>query len=327
MWGPNELAFSNHLVDPVGGPRTPRAELESRADSRASLIEGPEKGRVISMESIKSPPFRSPARYNPLASNAVEQMGKMPTIPEPAAELPSQSTSRAHGHTRKQSYSLFPTDPTSPSKATTNQSDSIYDISDLVPPPAIFGGRGPGHRRDSSIASSATVQIGLRISHAPTPSQEDILALPLAAATYSANPAGPSSPFVKVQTQNFSKLEPPAKSPRRPSPLNTSVNPPEQSPIRSASINKTLPPTPKPTASALNRLSEAECKDCTLSPAVYSPEKKTAAASKVSSPKAVAILQSANPLRNNPLTSPIRPPERSNSGRLPQARQSKVDWI
>jgi hypothetical protein len=339
IWGPNELAFGTHLVDPVSGPRTPTRELESRADSRASLV-GPEKGRVMSMESLRSPPFRSPNRFNPLASNqnAVEQKAIMPTIPEPTAE----STSTFRGHARKQSYSLFPTETTSPTKGpeNTRPAESVYDISDLAPPPAIFGPGASRHRRDSSIASSATVQIGLRLSHAPTPSMEDASTMPLPPTTYgatllpsttfSANTAKPSTSVplssfnanppraaspLKLQTEN--KPEPTVRSPHRPSPLNTNVKSPVQSPVL-GSINKTLPPTPKPLA-AVARESNTQ-----LSPAVYSPEKKIPGPSKpVTTPPSAT-----NPILNNTLGngSPTRV-VRSNSGRAPTTTQSKGDWI
>jgi len=329
MWGANELAFNNHLVDPVSGPHTLTADAESRTDSRASLIRR--------MESLKSSPFRSPARSNTLASDDVEQTRVVPTVPEPTAESPSQLFARGHARTR--SYSLFPTDPISPTKplaASSNikpeteslygisqqvsppskkqETDSVYDISLLAPPQPVFAleERGPGHHRDSSVASSATVQIGLRISHALSPSQENILAHSFSSTTYNANAARPVSPPLKVQIQNLSKFDTLVRSPRRPSPLITSIKPPEQSLTRTARTNKTLPPTPNTAFTpALNGLSESST---TLSPAVYSPEKKTA-----NSPN------SASPLGRSPIVFPTRL-ERSNPSRQP-VRESKADWI
>ena len=338
IWGPNELAFGTHLVDPVTGPGTSGRDLESRAGSRVSLV-GPEKGPAISMESLSSPPFRSP-RFNPLASNpnAIEQKAILPPIPEPTAEPSSVS----RGHMRKQSYSLFPTESTSPTKGPQQQNlrpaESIYDISDLAPPPAIFGLGASRHRRDSSIASSATVQIGLRLSHAPTPSMEDASTFPLPQTTYGALPSTtfnanaaakpatsiPLSAFnantpspLKLQTQT-TKPEPPVRSPRRPSPLDTNAALTTQSSPVLASINKLLPPTPKTLASVVRESSTQ------LSPAVYSPEKKIPGPS-----TAVTTPQSAtNPLRINPLAdgSPTKI-VRSYSNRTPARTQSKSDWI
>ena len=159
IWGPNELAFGTHLADPVSGPRSPVRELESRPESQASLV-GLEKGRVISMESLNSTSF-SP-RFNPRTSklHAVELEAKSPTIPQPTAE-PSSAT---RGHARKQSYSLF---PIKGPQQNARPAESVYDISDLAPPPAVSGPGGSRHHRDSSIASSATVQIGLRLITCP----------------------------------------------------------------------------------------------------------------------------------------------------------------
>ncbi|EDN93201.1 hypothetical protein SS1G_09067 [Sclerotinia sclerotiorum 1980 UF-70] len=79
-------------------------------------------------------------------------------------------------HTRKQSYSLFPApalqSPNTllPPRMNRSAFESVYDISDLSDleaPPSLQGKRG--HRRGSSVASSATVQIGIRFSHAPPP--------------------------------------------------------------------------------------------------------------------------------------------------------------
>jgi hypothetical protein len=339
IWGPNELAFGTHLVDPSSGPRSPVRERESRPDSQASLMRF-EKGRVISMESLNSTSSFSP-RFNPPTSklNNVEQKAKMPAIPEPTAE----PSSAAHGHARKQSYSLFPTEATSPTKGpqqNVRPAESIYDISDLAPPPAISGLRGSRHRRDSSIASSATVQIGLRLSHAPEPSMEDAPTIPLPrtaygalpSTTFKANAAAPTAPVplstfnairpspLKFQTQEIPKPGPPARSPKRPSPLTPVTSPIKLSPML-ASINKLLPPTPK-VLTPVVRESNTQ-----LSPAVYSPEKKIAGPSNaVTTPKSAT--NPINPLRHNPLGdgSPTRA-LRSNSGQTPAPAQGKSDWI
>jgi hypothetical protein len=299
LWGPNELAFGTHLNDPVAGPEASTRELDSRATSRASLV-GPEKGRTISMDSLVSPRFQPSSKFDPLASNpSDEQKVMVPTSPRPA---PSPSSTRAH--TRKQSYSLFPSEMTSPTKSlqNTRPAESVYDISYMPPPPAIFGPDGSRHGRNSSITSSATVRIGLRLSHAPNSSAEKPSQSPLPPTTYDAPllpPAvftpKPSKPSTSVPLSTFNtnsrgtlplmldtgfKPEPPLRSPRRPSPLNTNISP-VQSPILS-SINKTLPPTPRPLATLIRE------SNTQLSTAVYSPEKKITAKS-----KAVSTTQTA----------------------------------
>jgi hypothetical protein len=331
MWGPNELAFTQQLADPVSGPRTP-AELEGRAESRDGLISRLEKGRVISMESLRSPPLRSPPRY----MNAA-----------PMSELPIiEPTKRAHSH--KQSYTLFPPEATTPVKPTPIHEDptsmystqglSGYDYGRLEPPPPIHFGL-KGHRRDSSIASSATVQIGLRISHALSPSQENILALPLPSTTYNANPMRPTprpasplrsappitqlSPILSIpQRPETSEVRLPLRSPKRPSPLNTDIRSPQQSPTSGNCANKSLPPTPKFSSSSIipemSKLQKMKGEERTqLSPAVYSPEKKSGR---------IEMPQSATAAKRNPLLD--EGVVRSNSsGRIGGSREGKTDWI
>ncbi|TVY15714.1 hypothetical protein LARI1_G006542 [Lachnellula arida] len=304
IWGPNELVFNNHLMDPVHGPRSPPRDLASRSESRSSLV-GFEKevGRGMSMESVRSPPFELPARYNnTLASSAIEP--KTLAGPESAYAV----TPAAQTHARKPSYSLFPPERSEVKltvPGTRQEPTSIYDISDLTPPPPIFGpGSRANHKRDSSMASSATVQIGLRLSHAPEPSEEDMPDLPLPSTTYNANAATrPQTPEVlDVTGFNFSSLP---RSPFRPSPLNISTTSPTKSPTY---VNKTLPPTPKSNI-PISRLNESNTQ---LSPTVYSPDKKTA-----QTPESATMPK--NPLRGNPLGSPISQPEKT--------AQGGKDWI
>lgn len=329
IWGPNELAFNNYLADPVSGPRSP-AELPGRSESRTYLV-GPEKeDRPISLETLQSiPKARNPIPFNPLQSNAVSPTKPAPSMAEPKADQGSNSTSPKRSHARKQSYSLFPADAANADKSASGSSrqelTSVYDISDLQPPPPLFAGgsRGKGHKRDSSAASSATVQIGLRISHALPSSQAtqstvvaDGVSLP--STTYNANPKRPTSPL-RVDTKNISSFsKPPSlplRSPRRPSPLVTSFSPTQPSLERGSVSNKTLPPTPKPAAHnpIIQRITEQA--PTQLSPTVYSPQKKVTKSP--DSPQSV-MAPKQNPFEDFP--------QRSNSNREP-VRRSKLDWI
>jgi hypothetical protein len=349
IFGPNELAMRNHIVNPVTGPRTQR-ELSSRATSRASLV-GAEKGRAISMESLNS----SPTLNNPFSPKSVDEIGDMPSRPGPAAGF-----KQSRGHSRAPSYSLFPPEGSSPSKG--QQPTSVYDISDLAPPPVIHYTGGPRHRRDSSIASSATVQIGLRISHAPSPSREEITAVPLPSTTYKftapspANAAtstlpsasyaaaplpsttyasGSTNPFLpaaarpapspsplKIQTNvpSTPATPLPPRSPRRPTPLNiTATKSPQSSPTQSL-INKTLPPTPKdflPELDTAQPTQPVRQSTTQLTPAVYSPEKKikTSGLGEVRGAPTSATLPSSLQAGRGPLGSPL------------SQQQTKADWI
>lgn len=92
----------------------------------------------------------------------------VPDIPTvPAAAQPPSATSQSES--RKQSYSLFPSSlPTATATlpATTYTSVPTKENRDSYrPPPIVKPWLGRGHRRESSIESSATVQIGIRLSN------------------------------------------------------------------------------------------------------------------------------------------------------------------
>lgn len=210
LWGPNELAFTNHLADPVSGPRSPDSFSSEmvRSESQTNLV-GVEK---ISMDSIFSPPFDAPGtKSSPSPSTA--QMKKLPALNEASKE--SERSSKYHS--RKQSYSLFPIEATKSPSRPNDTMVSIYDIADLAPPPKIqFGGKS--HKRDSSVVSSATVQIGLRLSHAPDCEPESTLPLPSTTynpknfSTISKNslllPIAYGPPMPKAKANNATTLSP-----------------------------------------------------------------------------------------------------------------------
>lgn len=321
IWGPNELVFNNQLMSPVSGPRTPARELPSRADSRAGLV-GDEKGRVISMDSLASPTFSKPSptsRFNEsVFPNAIEQ--KTLKNPEPVYAN--------RGHAKKQSYSLFPVEPAPESNKlglpkSRQEPTSIYDITDLAPPPSIFS---RSHKRDSSIISTATVQIGLRLSGFP-PQQPDSSTMPLGlpSTTYKATPApkfvAPSP--LKLETQNI-VVAPRSISPSRPGNSTSPRLSPKSTTVNYQTTNKTLPPTPK-----ADLLKTPDGEVCQLSPAVYSPAKSSVVlsdskastsskAGETTTPESKTVSLSRGPLGGNPLGSPV-PPAKSGA--------SKNEWI
>lgn len=151
------------------------------------------------MEQPVAPPARvyqpnSLVNSNPQSAIAESQIGLAQTIG--AAEPQGFENSPRRNHASKASYSVFPqqqqqtpalnpkplsvlpaatyTPPTLARgfSAEVNDEDieameidlMRHDISSLLPPPVISG-FVPGHQRDSSMVSSATVQIGLRLSN------------------------------------------------------------------------------------------------------------------------------------------------------------------
>lgn len=295
FWGRNELGFVGHMMEPVSGPRSP---WTIGSNSRASLV-GSEKGRT-SLYSMRSPPFfKSKMPMDSFAGKGFEQQGKLAILPEPV-------TSPSRGHTRKQSYSLFPAEAglispqsnqvSSPanwnnpaclvndttvglfdSSKSRQAAQSTYTDNDfLAPPPSIhFNGGSGHHRRESSMESSATVQIGLRLSNVlmePEPP------MPVSFKNQSL------SPMLQVRTQNLHNTES--------SPLQRNA---VGSPISRDARMKTLPPVPR-----VSTMSNVES-TTQLSPKVYSPQ---------NSNKAGASL-------------PPRPPQTKQE----RPRASKADWI
>lgn len=340
IFGPNELGMRSHLLDPVTGPSLQRV-LSNPATSRACLI-GAEKGRVISMESLNT----SPTLTNNQLSPKEYEISDLTARPGTAAVFKSR------GHTRAPSYSLFP-EGSSPSKV--HQPTSVYDISDLAPPPVIYFAGGPRHRRDSSIVSSATVQIGLRISHAPSPSIEDINGMPLPSTTYKFSPKAPaltlpSTSYAAAPAPLPSKtyasgsnpfLPAAARNPPPPSPLKIQTNVPAtpqattkspSSPPTQSLVNKKLPPTPRHSLLKLDIAYQPQLvRESTtqLTPAVYSPEKKikTSGLIEVRGAPMSATLPNSGLAARGDLASPMSPPKRSMSWRNPTSQQAKGDWI
>jgi hypothetical protein len=334
IFGPNELGFDAHILQPVSGPRSPSIS------SRASLVE--EKSRKCSLESLRSPTERS-QKMIISAKNGLKALN-LATIEEPRPlKIPLSR------HYRKRSYSLFPADggPASPTKlpATTfppkaastatskklsanffgasssyDQQDveSAYEADNLAPPPPLFMGMISRHRRDSSMVSSATVQIGLRLSNAIMPDQ----CPPLPVSTDSTSNTSlnstpkpplaerPGPPLLHVQTDNLSI---PLRSPNQPSP--SQQNSPSQLPnaTKNPSIKlattaassvvhnarmKVLPPVPS--KSTPPSVPQPQLRPpIQLSPTVYSP--------------ATSSRKSPSPQYSPDQSSPVRPTNASPS--------------
>lgn len=286
MWGADEFSFKKAVFG-----HGSFHHMETRTESRAGLVVR-EKEQQVAMESLqfKTGPLNS---SKPMPPQTTIDTRNIPAAPVPAADPASVSPQRPHS--RKQSYSLFPTAAVKvqpPPKVTEDTDPSSDDV--LEPPPRIFAGnegglRVPNHRRDSSIESSATVQIGLRLSHARTPSQAELMSQSLSAST--------------------SKPPPLQMGALRPSPLTTTGIAYRPSPLRnnpptpqdlSIGVNKTLPPTPRDVA---------EPPAIQLNPTVYKPPSS----------------QKSSPLRQNTLAGPsTNAKEMSMDNEL---GENKADWI
>jgi hypothetical protein len=322
FWGPNELGFNGHMLQPVSGPRSPAS-----IGSRASLIEN-EKRRLLSMDSIRSPARGKPSEIlGETIGEASEKPANLVTLIKPEAAVLERKPTRCHQ--RKQSYSLFPPDANTMSSTNKQepQSSSNWKIPEsrikdtmaglfrsspfqrqvveptfnandlLTPPPALFAGNSSRHRRDSSILTSVTVEIGLRLSHAPTELQ---------------CPSPPrsrrASPLLRLQT-NLSPIF--SRSPLASSPLKSDTLRSPLSAEQRAARMKTLPPIPR--LSTTSNISAAPESTSKLSPTVYTPQgvKRSATTAMSPSPRPT----SASPIWLRTIQDENRP------------RGSKASWI
>lgn len=312
VWAPNgDDDYGRQMMNPVD-----RTRSRPRTDSTDSLV--PEKEEEARIES----PSGSPTYANPLRSNAVyPKPAPSPVrVPEPA-QVSTYQTPKAHA--RKRSYSLFPSDNNVSTKSITLLPATTYspaskmadddDIFLLRPPPSIHP-QGFRHRRDSSLASSATVQIGLRLSNV-----DDMPPL--------------NSRYFQDNSSVHQLECPDAEASKRPSPLahvdavsdlssSDSSDSEEDdtlvpSPIRSERDvrMKNIPTAPKVTVPRQSQLQEAE--QLTLSPAVYRPEspQKT----RVTSPQGVGF--------NNPAQRKKAPAKCLKQNCQCDGLHDKRDWI
>lgn len=239
IWSPNDLEFGGHILQPLFGPRSPVSSSSVASFSR-------EKYWAPTSESTQSP-----VRIDNKAKNAQLPLSNpSPVTPTGLPSRPNQAItagsppSRLYKHKPSQSYSLFPNEEpsTSPSRqqetsstisttklpSTTFMLPSQMDLNpaaELQPPPALVAPRG--YRRDSTMVSSAIVQIGIRLTY---------MEAQKAAHTQSANSKlAPrlKSPALQIQTENLPSLQ-------------SQLGYERLSPQERAATMKTLPPVPRP---------------------------------------------------------------------------------
>ncbi|KAI0491136.1 hypothetical protein F4859DRAFT_35079 [Xylaria cf. heliscus] len=257
--------------------------------------------------------FRSVDDSNPLGSNAVfrqssalrspngTQTSSPTTLVGKAPSLYGLFPNKASGNTA--SKILLPSTTYSPDAHDILHNDCCNM---LLPPPSVRP-QGSRHRRDSSMASSATVQIGLRISNV-----EDVR--PITVSTI-----GGVERTHELGCPNYQKVE----IPNRPRPLITTgsvvSSPGLQRPLGTNQLDttmKTLPPVPRDSQTEAERAP-------ILNPTVYSPNSPTKG--KVPSPKGVGF--NVPPTRTN--TTPVEsvPPPSHFHGNSAAGGIDTADWI
>lgn len=302
----SDTVFNSHMMKPITIPQWLR-EVE------------PEDKRSIHQESDRgdfqdSSGFRAVDGRNPLGSNAVFNQTSVHMSPNDTP-LPLMVAPERKAST---SYTLFPNifQKNRPSKAllpsTTYSRDASeplsHDCCDMLVPPPSIQPLGFRHRRDSSMGSSATVQIGLRLSNV-----QDVR--PMTVSTI-----GGIERSHELGCPNNPKVE----STNRPSPITTAPTAPTPSLQRlprmsqMESAMKTLPPIPQDPQPEVERAP-------ILNPTVYSPNSPTKG--KVPSPRGVGFdvptRSNTTPVERGDVGSPVAH-LRGNSA---ASGANTADWI
>jgi len=334
--------FDGHMLDHVRGQGGLR-----RMNSDASLISNEKEQELWDERRRPTSSIYDDQVPNPLRSHSVYPMSGMPRAPEPAK---FSVMSSALGHMRKRSYSLFPGSlrtksyapstksyaPSTKSSVTLlpsttyspNSNDSA--MATLRPPPSMRALTGGRHRRDSSLVSTATVQIGLRFSN-----MEDMPPVV----------NNNNSTDTKVYHLDCPKLRDKDKdSPLsgRPAALDSPIKSPSKedddavedgSPKRNPWM-KTLPAVPATDVAPIYIRDEDDSDgdddgddddyeknqdEITLRPKVYSPQGPTK--TKVASPRGVGFTMLTSSATSKPSSGSTSPPPK------PAGAATKSDWI
>ncbi|KAK5627086.1 hypothetical protein RRF57_002801 [Xylaria bambusicola] len=266
---PSETDFNSHIMKPVAAPQWLRnAESQEKRAIQDSNDYYESQGGTWPIVTDDPDPLRLNAAFKQTAAlrsptGTQITLSMMPSRKQSTTSytlFPNQGIERA-------SKVLLPATTYSPN-AGENLVNNFYGM--LVPPPSI---RQPGfhHRRESSMASSATVQIGLRLSNV-----EDV------------RPATASTVGVPERTHELGYPESPKFEPiDRPAPLFTRDS--VSSSPRSQQFSRT--PQPETAMKSLPSLPQdfrVETENAPiLNPTVYSPKSPTKG--KVPSPKGVGF--------------------------------------
>ncbi|KAK1754778.1 hypothetical protein QBC47DRAFT_226079 [Echria macrotheca] len=308
-----------HMLNYVRGQRNVR-----RVDSEASLISLEKEEEFLDENRRPASSVYEEPIPNPLRSHSVYPMPKMPRAPEPAQFS-------AMGHIRKRSFSRRFTSGLRSSKSsvtllpatTYSPNSSNVDLEGLKPPPSMRNLVSGRHRRDSSLVSSATVQIGLRLS-----SVDDMPPITNNKVVVDTKVYHLDCPKVRDKEKDSPvggrpmAITTPISSPTEASTVIDDT--PKRNPVKDKRM-KTLPPVPNPNGTSDDvsdddddNDDEPEVKEneITLSPNVYSPQSPTKA--KIPSPKGVGFTV--------PSTSDATA-KRSNSSRSQTKATPKPDWI
>lgn len=330
----DDFRGSNYSLQPVNNGN-------NRSESVATLLRPSDAEDRNGVSRSTTPAYSTRSPFSPKLNIPSDPIYPEPTQP-PSETSPSQM--------RKQSYSVFPQDAPrgAPSgdallPATTYSPLTSKPARDTwKPPPIVKPWAGRGHRRDSSSFSTATVQIGIRISNV-----DDFLPRKSNDTTRDYMPTVPLAPVPQLPVSRPSPL---ASVESRPesgytseyadSAVSHGQNSQASSPVDPKT--KALPSVPRsPPAQRVENGSQSKGKSTeaqgeeqlfTLSPAVYIPQdglqRTPSQKQKLPSPMGVGF---SPPLaRNNSRSerSPGQaPPRPTGSAATTPMPSTKADWI
>lgn len=329
----NDHRDSNVSLQPVNGQDSQSRE---RCDSISALLHAAD----VEGRSMASPRSYGAASRGPASPKLFIPSG--PTYPEPTQPPSETSPSQM----RKQSYSAFPLDPSPVDAAGVLPATTYSPITSKPardtwkPPPIVKPWASRGHKRDSSITSTATVQIGIRLSNvddyiprkstdtdAPyVPEVPDVNEMPRM-------PAIRPSPLAEVDT-----MSEPEYYASDYEDADIILDDPPRRLSNKDSRMKTLPPVPRSPA-AEPQVQQQDARESlgeewiTLTPAVYTPNEdfpqrtlsnRSANNRKLPSPMGVGF---NNPGRGlSPMHAPPRP-SASTATTPVDSTPKKADWI
>lgn len=227
-----------------------------------------------------------------------------PKYPEPTQPPSEVSPSQL----RKQSYSIFPPPPltttttsttaTTTPTTTTTAATSTTTPTAYKPPPIVkpWVTRG-GHRRDSSVGSTATVQIGIRISNVndfvPRKSTDTTTTSPVDDIMIPPVPTMTATPQ-QLRNNDHDDVRSVSEYDDDDDEIVLANPPPPRNRSAGDARMKTLPPVPKSPAAPVATAVEPAAADqqlITLSPAVYTPQGSSAGSIKQTSPTKSSSVQ------------------------------------
>lgn len=312
--------YDRQIVYPVSGPRSLR---RMNSDSTLMALEKEEKAFDAQSTRSASTTYSRRAPGSLRSFRSMASSAFMPRAPERA-----RVSTAAGGHMRKLSYSLFPNNNPSSKSSFTLLPATTYSPSDnLKPPPSMGNLAAFRHRRDSSLISSATVQIGLRLSSV----EDTVSKTTIARADPHVYNLDCPNVLKELEEKGILKrggLTTPTKTETVPEPV---VEIPKRDPVKDAKM-KTLPPVPRlPNTQSIVVAPPAE-QEVTLSPSVYSPQSPSKTM-KLPSPRGAGFKapppRSTPSPRSPPAVAPPPQPQRRGTGETtpPPTADAKNAWI